>query len=248
MDPIKILLVDDNQDFIKIMEHFIQGFPESQLIGICNNGEELVEQVMLKKPDLVLTDINMPIKNGIEAVKECLSFYPHLKCIFITGYDGFAIEAFRISAVDYIVKPIEKIRLYQALEKAKNLLQFERGKLELDIQEENKIKNLPLRDQNSIRYIPLTDIYFIEKTGKKCLVYTKSEIYETNETIGKLLDRLDHSFFPSHRSYIINLKKVSHITPHNETYIAHFQNNLNQASISKLKINEVRDRIIALNE
>lgn len=247
MGSIKVLVVDDNKDSGEITSCFIEGLSDFQVIGTCTNGEALVEEVMMKRPDVVITDIKMPKKNGIEAIKECLSFSPNLKCIFITGYDEFAIEAFRISAVDYIVKPFEKRRLHQALEKAKNLLFFERGETFSSLKN-NKMKKLPLRGQNSTQYISLTDIYFIEKIGKKCLVYTKEEVFETYETIGKILARLDDSFFHAHRSYIINLNKVSHIKPQNETFIVYFQGYEETAGISKLKINEVRDRILSLQD
>jgi two-component system, LytTR family, response regulator len=239
MNPIKVILVDDNLDSLEIMRYFISDLPDFQLIGQCENGEELVEQVMCKKPDLVITDINMPKKNGIQAIKECQTFYPHTKFIFITGYDEFAVEAFEVAAVDYLVKPVEKVRLYQALEKARTLISYEQGGINTP-----KMNVLPLKEHNGTRFIPFTDIYFIEKTGKKCLVYTKTEIYETTETIGKILLRLDHQiFYQAHRSYIINLQKVSQISQRHETYIASFTGYDKQAGISKLKINEVRERI-----
>jgi two-component system, LytTR family, response regulator len=246
MNPIKIILADDNEDSIEIIKYFIRDLSDFDIVGYCHNGDKLVEEVMLKKPDLVLTDINMPMKNGMQAIKECLSFSPQMKFIFITGYDEYAVKAFEIAAVDYIVKPLEKVRLYQALEKTKVIISFEQEKTEPPIEELN-MNILPLRDQHTIQFIPLTNIYFIEKAGKKCLVYTKTEIYETNETMAKIFTRLDDSFFQSHRSYIINLNEISQITPQNETFIVYFKDFDKQASISKLKINEVRERI-SLNQ
>jgi PAS domain S-box-containing protein len=242
MNQIKLLLADDHSDSLEIIKYFLSDLPEFQLIGQCENGNDLVDQVLIKKPDLVLTDINMPMKNGFQAIKECLRFYPNLKVIFVTGYDDFAIEAFEIAAVDYIVKPIEKIRLFQALEKAKDIISFEQGKRETHQGDLNR-KVLPLKDHTCTRFIPLADIYFIEKIGKKCLVYTKTEIYETNETIGRILTRLGDNFFQAHRSYIINLQEVTQITQLNETFIASFKDYDKHAGISKLKINEVKERI-----
>ncbi|WP_040207134.1 LytR/AlgR family response regulator transcription factor [Neobacillus jeddahensis] len=242
MDPIKLILVDDNEDSIEIMKYFISDQPDFDIVSWCENGEELVEEVMVKKPDLVITDINMPRKNGIEAIKECRSFYPDMNFIFLTGYDDFAVEAFELAAVDYIVKPVEMKRFLQAMEKAKNIIAFEREKNQpATAQQERKV--LPLREANCMQYVPLDDIYFIEKVGKKCLIYTKQHIYETNETMGRILARLDESFCQVHRSNIINLKRVSQITPQNETYIAQFTHYDKTASISKLKIHEVRERL-----
>lgn len=245
MVPIRIVLVDDNQDAIEIIQFFIGNKEGFEIVGICRNGEELIDEIIVKKPDLILADINMPKKNGLDAVKECLSFYPNLKFIFITGYDEFAISAFRMAAVDYIVKPVEKERLYKALEKAVNIIQYEQGSRDAD-EIRKPIKNLVLRDQNCIRYIPHEDIYFVEKSGKKCFVFTAEDVYETAENISRIYEKLDDSFYSAHRSYIINLKKVSHIIPHHETYIAYFHHFDKHASISKLKINEVRDKIASL--
>ncbi|WP_108671444.1 LytR/AlgR family response regulator transcription factor [Peribacillus acanthi] len=247
MDPIRTLIVDDNRDAVEILEYYISQFSGVEIIGVCSDGEEMVEEVMMKKPDLVLADINMPKKNGVDAIKECMSFHPGLKFIFITGYDEFAIEAFRLAAVDYIVKPVEKDRLYKAMEKARSLLSFERGPVE-DTDEAGMFEHLPLKSQNCTRFVPLNDIFFIEKIGKKCLVYTSREMFETNETLGRIMERLGDTFFHGHRSFIINLKWVSHITPQNETFIVYFKGLDKQAFVSKLKINEMRDLISEIND
>ncbi|MDQ0974595.1 two-component system LytT family response regulator [Neobacillus niacini] len=244
MNPIKVLLADDNLASLEIMKYFISDLPDFQLVGQCENGEELVEKVMVKKPDLVLTDINMPKKNGVKAIRECLSFCPNVKVIFITGYDEFAVEAFEIAAVDYIVKPVEKIRLYQALEKAKNFINLEQRKKESHFPKVNR-DVLAVRDVNCTLIIPMNHIYFIEKAGKKCLIYTDTEVYETNETISRIATLLDESFFQAHRSYIINLQKITQIMQQNETFIAFFKDIDKHAGISKLKINEVRARILS---
>jgi two-component system, LytTR family, response regulator len=247
MNPIKLLLVDDHPDSLEILEYFVSDLPFFQLVGTCTNGDQLVEKVMVNKPDLVLSDINMPFMNGVDAIKECLAFYPSLKFIFITGYDEFAVEAFRLTAVDYIVKPYEKERLYKALQKAHKLIFLEQSRTGSEFTDV-QIKKLPLKNQNCIQYIPFNDINFIEKVGKKCLVYTEREIIESNDSLGKILERLDHNFFPSHRAYIINLNKVTHIKPHGETFVADFENYKKQAYISKLKINEVREKMATLIE
>jgi two-component system, LytTR family, response regulator len=242
MNTIQTLLVDDHEDSLEILQFFMESIPGIQIIGTCRNGDELLDDVMRMKPDLVLTDINMPKKNGMNAIQECLTFDPHLKFIFITGYDEYAIEAFRINAVDYIVKPVEKGRLYQAIERAKKVISLEQSQSN-PIPTKPSVKKLQIRDRSCTRYIPLDDIYFFEKIGKKSFIYTKHEIYETTEPLGNLVKRLDETFFQTHRSYIIHLDKISLITPQFETFTAFFHDYDKQASISKLKINEVRERM-----
>ncbi len=233
METIKVLLVDDHEDSMEIMEYFIGNLPSFQVIGKCTNGEEIIDHVMEKSPDLVISDINMPKKSGMEAIKECMTFYPKLKFIFVTGYEEYAVEAFQLAAIDYIVKPLEKIRFYKALERARELFIFEK---ENPSEQNFKLNNLPIKGVNCTYYIPLSEIYFIEKSGYKCLVYTKEKVYETSECLSSLNHKMDSTFFLSHRSFLINLKKVAQIIPHKETFIAYFHDIDMQASVSKLKI------------
>ncbi|QFT90361.1 Transcriptional regulatory protein YpdB [Bacillus sp. THAF10] len=236
MKPINVLIVDDNQDSLEIISSFIGELDDYRILDVCNNGEELVDRVMKNKVDVLIADIQMPKKNGMEAIKECLHFQPHLSVIFVTGYEEFAVEAFSISAVDYILKPLEKFRLFQALEKAKS-------HIERTDNEDMKVteKRLTVRSNSSTFYIPFDDIIFIEKSGKKCIIYTDKKTIETYENISEIHQQLNESFYRTHRSYVVNLKKLSHITPKNETYFAYFHNHDKYAHISKLKINEVQD-------
>ncbi|RDI40019.1 LytR/AlgR family response regulator transcription factor [Falsibacillus pallidus] len=238
MSIIKVLLADDHADGIEIMEHFMGKLVDFYILGSCANGEELVHTALELNPDLIIADINMPIKNGMEAMKECAEFNPGLKFIFVTGYDEFAVGAFHMEAVDYIVKPLEKNRFYQALDKAKEIILAERQVTQGMVE---KLDRLPIKAQQKTYYIPFADIYFIEKSGVKCLVYTKERVYETSEILGNLQEKLNNSFFLAHRSYVVNLKKISHITPQKETFVAYFHDFDMQASISKLKINELKE-------
>ncbi|WP_339147528.1 MULTISPECIES: LytTR family DNA-binding domain-containing protein [unclassified Sutcliffiella] len=244
MKPINVVIVDDNQDSLEILEFFIGELKEFIIVDTCRTGEELIDSVMKNEVDLVIADINMPGKNGMVAIKECLEFSPSLKFIFVTGYNEFAVEAFAISAVDYIVKPIEKIRLYKALERAKTQLISER----VESGEKSSNKRLSVRSNSSFYYIPFEDIIFIEKSGKKCIIYTTSQAVETYENISDIFEQLDQTFYRTHRSYIVNLRMISHITPKNETYFAYFSNLEKYAHISKLKINEVQELLAQITK
>ncbi|WP_404347395.1 LytTR family DNA-binding domain-containing protein [Sutcliffiella horikoshii] len=245
MKPINVVIVDDNQNSLEILEFFIGELKEFQIIDTCNSGEELIDSVMKNKVELVIADINMPKKSGLDAIKECLEFSPKLKFVFVTGYNEFAVEAFAISAVDYIVKPIEKIRLYKALERAKAQLLTEAADSD---EKNNQNKRLSVRSNSSFYYIAFEDIIFIEKSGKKCIIYTTNQSIETYENISDIYKQLDQNFYRTHRSYIVNLRMLSHITPKNETYFAYFTNHEKYAHISKLKINEVQELLAQITK
>jgi two-component system, LytTR family, response regulator len=230
---IDVIIADDNEQSRTILKRFTQMSSHFNIIDEAVNGEELVDKVLEKTPHLVLVDINMPQLNGIEAMKACLQGVPNLKFIFITGHDEFAVEAFSISALDYIIKPIDMERFFVALNKAKSAL----------INEKDRIKKLPIKYRKSTFYIPLNDILFIEKQGRKSIVHTKDKTVETYETLGSLIHDLDHMFYQSHRSNIINLKEVNEIKSSGETYLVYFSDYEKPAYISKQKLTEVQKMI-----
>ena len=231
--PFKVLLADDHQDSLEVVEAFIREHPNFEVIATCNDGEELVSKIAIFKPDIVITDVKMPKLNGVEAIKKAMQFHEKLKVIFVTGYDEFAVEAFNLEAVDYIVKPVELTRLYAALEKAQT-----DNRLKV-LTTMNSRRKLPFKFNGSMFFIPYDDIFFIEKTGKKCLIHTKEGTFETYERISVLARLLDKSFFLSHRSNIVNLDNILYIKPKNETFLAYFRNFDKHAHISKLKIKEI---------
>ncbi|GGG25620.1 LytR/AlgR family response regulator transcription factor [Paenibacillus abyssi] len=245
MDKARIVIVDDNEDSLDILQFYIEQLPDFSIVDRCVNGEELIDSVMRTNPDVILLDINMPKLNGVDAIQSCLRIKSDLIFIFITSYNEYAVQAFELSALDYLVKPIEKTRLYAALEKVKKTRKY------AALQEKSNPypgQRLFIKDNNDYYYIPQLDILFIEKVGKKCHIYTADHTYTTNETIGSIMNQLPKSiFFMSHRSYILNLTKISHIKANNQTYLAYFLNTNKYAHISKLKIDELQTKLKLLN-
>jgi two-component system LytT family response regulator len=235
---IKTVLADDHPDSLKVMEIILKRHQRFQIVATCSDGEELINQVIKCKPDLVITDIKMPKFNGIEVIKKCRQFDYNVNFIFVTGFDDFAVEAFNVDAIDYIVKPFNMERFFAALDKAIEMIQYKR-----QLQLKQSRSKLKINSSGSVYYIPIEDIFFIEKQGKKCLIHGRNKVYETNKSISALYQRLNDIFYLSHRSYIINLKKISHISSSNETYLAHFEGIPNYAHISKLKIKEIKEKI-----
>lgn len=121
---IKVVIADDHEPSRKIIRRFLEPIDQLCIVGEASNGEELIKKIADNNPNLVLVDINMPKLNGLHAIKECIKLNPQLKVIFITGHVEYAVEAFDISAVDYIVKPIERNRLIVAIDKARDILKM----------------------------------------------------------------------------------------------------------------------------
>ncbi|MDQ0246295.1 two-component system LytT family response regulator [Bacillus fengqiuensis] len=229
-----MLIAEDDAASRKLLKHFIGNLPNFKVVGEAANGEELIQYVMKEKPDVALVDIGMPLLNGMEAVKSCKEFLPSLQVIFITGHDDYAVEAFNVRAVDYILKPIERNRLYAALERAVQALTSNADK------EMTFKKDLMIKQQKAITFIPLDEILFIERMDRKTVIHTINQKFETNEALTSFEDTLDSRFMASHRSYIINLDFLTKIEKVGQMYKGYFKNYNETAKVSKHKLAELQ--------
>lgn len=238
MKRFKVLIAEDHNDAREILKEFVNLHSEYEVIDEIDNGKELLDAINQSKPDLVLVDINMPYMNGMDAIKDSVNVYPNLHYIFVTAYDDYAAEAFNINAIDYVVKPIQKKRVFAALEKALSYLKKDAGKILK--QADGKLE---VKFGRELYFISLKDILYVEKIERKLYIHTPYKVYETIDTLERFQEQLDERFIFSHRSYIINVKRLSHITVSGKTYLAYFSNYESPASISKQKIDEVKDYI-----
>jgi len=231
----RILIAEDNAAARKLLKHLIKHVPNYELVGEAVNGEDLINKVMMGKPDIVLVDINMPLMNGMEAVKSCKKIVPSLQVIFITGHDEYALEAFGVNAIDYIIKPIERDRLYSALERAAAF-----KNQSVSVQQSPLKKDLMIKQHHQYSFVPLDEIIFIEKAERKSIIHTINQKIELNEALANLEEILDSRFIASHRSYIINLQYLTKIEVDGQTFKAHFKNYEDTAKVSKHKLMELQ--------
>jgi two-component system LytT family response regulator len=230
----KVLIAEDDAASRKLLRYLIGSLSNYQVVGEVANGEELIQYVTKEKPDIALVDIGMPLLNGMEAIKACKELFPSLQVIFITGHEDYALEAFNVKAVDYILKPIERNRLYGALERA-----VQAANSSVDKEQTFK-KDLMIKQQKNMIFIPLEEIVFIERLDRKSAIHTKSAKFETNETLTSLEDALDSRFISSHRSYIINVELLTRIEAAGQMYKAYFKDYNETARISKHKVDELQ--------
>ncbi|RFU70798.1 DNA-binding response regulator [Peribacillus saganii] len=230
----KVLIAEDDSSTRKFLKHFIERLPNFDIVGEACNGEDLISSIVTSRPDIVLVDIGMPLLNGMDAIKSCVNLFPMLQVIFITGSDDYALEAFNVKAVDYILKPVEGVRLYTALERA-----AQNHDQALNKKTAPK-KDLMIKLNQSIIFIPQEEILFIERLERKSVIHTKVRQYETNDSLGHLGSLLDSRFLACHRSYIINMEKLEMVEASGQSYKAHFKNYEKTAKISKNKLVELQ--------
>ncbi|EIT86270.1 two-component response regulator [Fictibacillus macauensis ZFHKF-1] len=234
MLPMRTIIADEDQDALTKLQSQLHQEKRLDVIDTARNGQELFRKITELQPELVILDIQLSDVTSKEVMQRCKELLPSLLIVIVTSEPAFAVEAFRLEAVDYIVKPLQSARLQEAVRRAA---------LRLDRQPEV----LAIKYEGSFYYVQKKDIFFIEKVGKKCFIHTMNFTYDVYENIGELYQQLGDPFYMSHRSNIINLAKVSHITPRNETYFVYFHQYKQHAHVSKLKIHEVHKRLLMVS-
>ena len=213
--------MDDEAPARSRLRKLIAAHPEIEIVGEAADGVEAVEQIGQTKPDLVFLDVQMPGLNGLEALQALPRNAPAPLVIFATAYDQYAIEAFEANAVSYLLKPVNRERLAQAVERALRLASSEARAAEEDRRVRRAVDwaapplaQIVARRRDRFVLLPLNQIVFFEVENGVVRAKTEGESYWTDYRINDLESRLpDPPFFRAHRSAIVNIGKVREIAP-----------------------------------
>ena len=214
--PIRVVVVDDEELARARIKGLLEAFDDLECVGEAENGLEAVERIRELGPDLVFLDIQMPGMDGFE-VLAALDDVPLV--IFATAYDEYALRAFEVNSIDYLLKPIEKERLAQAVERARELLSGE-NELGREIERivglvrTRRVDRLPVQKGKKIVLVDHANIVWVEASEGLVFVHTRDQRFLVNTTMAELEARLDPgTFFRTHRSSIVNLNHVVEIVP-----------------------------------
>jgi len=217
---IRTIIVDDEDLARQVLREFLSARPEIEIVAECANGFEAVKAATELKPDLVFLDIQMPKLDGFE-VLELIG--PGPAVIFVTAYDTFAIRAFEVHAVDYLLKPIGAPRFEAALERAKERLSGKLPSAPLPAMDlaaaarppQHYLDRIPVRDGASVSIIPVAKLDYAEAQDDYVALASQGKKHLKQQTISSLEAALDPSrFLRIHRSYIVNLERVARIEPY----------------------------------
>lgn len=214
----KVIIVDDEAAGRQLIKEYLEEFPDLILLAEANNGVDAVKVINEYKPDLVFLDVQMPGMTGFDVLTR-LDEIPTI--IFSTAFDQYALKAFEVHAVDYLLKPYTKDRFKVAIER-------------LDTNKENKVRPLAesllmdsqkypskilVQFQNKLVTVDLDDVIRIEAYGDYSKLITPDKTYVSNYGISELEEKLDNSIFIRvHRSSIININKVQELNKYTKSY------------------------------
>lgn len=246
MTNLKAILVDDEESARDVLENLLKRFcPQVEIAAKCENIPEAVNAIQEHKPDVVFLDIEMPNYAGYEIV----NFFTEIdfEIIFVTAYDQYAIRAFEISAIDYLLKPVEIERLKLSVERViaqKNVKdQINRLSVLSTTMESKQLKNLVVADKNQQHIIDIDTIIALEAQEAYTLIHTTEKQYFASKNLKHFETVLDTcpQFFRVHKSWMVNKDFLLHYSKSDLTI--QLKNDL-QTKLSKYKKAEFEDWLV----
>lgn len=220
--PVQVLIVDDEPLACRRIRRMLQGDPEVEVTAMCTTGSQVEKAIEEHSPDLVFLDIQMPGMDGLTALKSIPpEKLPHV--IFVTAYDQYALQAFEVHALDYLLKPFDRARFDAAVKRAKLLISQERStgmnegivSLLRNLKERREyVRRLVIKENGRIFFVKPDEIDWIEAQGKYVYLHTGKESHLMRESISTLEVDLDpKQFIRIHRSTIVNLERIQELQP-----------------------------------
>jgi two-component system LytT family response regulator/two-component system response regulator LytT len=212
------MIVDDEQLAQDELAYLIKDFPDIEVIGTARHGLEALDLIQKLEPDLVFLDVQMPGLDGLGVLRKLREKnieLPHI--IFATAFDQYAVEAFRLEAMDYLLKPIERGRLEETIERARRAIQDRQKALppEPSPRLTPQRTKLLVRNANRNFIVDAQDmVYATIENGLITLVTTTMEGHSNYKTIEDLQANLDRdTFWRVHRSFLVNINKIKEVVP-----------------------------------
>jgi two-component system LytT family response regulator len=241
------LIIEDEEPARNLLKAYLQSHDEIELVAECENGFDGVKAIAEYRPDLIFLDIQMPKLNGFEML-ELLDEYPEI--IFTTAYDEFALRAFELNAVDYLMKPFSKARFDQAVEKVMTRLANKTGqnpveKLTEQVRDESGPKErFFVKTGNRIEVIPVKDIFHVEAQDDYVEFHTAKGRFLKKETMTQLERQLPPDrFLRVHRSHIIRLDQMEKLEKYGkESYLIILKNGV-KVQVSKSRIKNLKEKL-----
>jgi two-component system, LytTR family, response regulator len=218
---IRALIIDDEPLARRGLLRFLKQDPEVELVAECADGESAVATILGKKPDLVFLDVQMPEMDGLSVIRTVgISSMP--VTIFVTAYDRYALRAFEVNAIDYLLKPVGRERFTDALTRAKQRI-AEKSQCDLNqnikamlerLRGNEYLEHLSVPQNGRIVLVRTKEIDWIEANGNYARIHVGMRTHEIRETLNALERKLDpREFLRIHRSTIVNVRAIKEMHP-----------------------------------
>jgi len=222
-NKIKTIIVDDEQEGIEILSNLLENQSDIHIVERCSNADQAIEAIINHLPELVFLDIQMPVKSGFDVIFEMKNLQiSHPKVIFTTAYDKYAIQAVKIAAFDYLLKPIDEDELNFTLKRLKTSILKSNfvNSIETLCQNIEKLKEpkLKFNSRNGFIVVDIDEIFYFEAEGNYTTIIFSNEKKEVlSGNIGQIFNILPKDkFYKVNRSYIINIDYLKTVNRKNK--------------------------------
>lgn len=255
---LNVIIIDDEKIALRELKYILTQYEEIRILGAFTDPLEALKEIPGLKPDVIFLDIEMPEVNGFAVAEQIMRFSREPDIVFVTAYDEYAIKAFEVNAVDYILKPISSKRIGQTIQKLiKNNMRDHsqsndkepwQQKL-TDINEiyDHQFAKIFIYQGEEIILLNPSDILYIMIEGGVVTVVTDRKAYKTRETLSYWEERLARQgFFRCHRCYMVNIEKIKKIIPmFNSTYLLQLTNSSVEIPVNR-KYSKALKQIIGI--
>lgn len=238
----RAVIIDDEKNAAMQLYSLIEDYAAITVINIFTDPCEGLRWLIKESIDLLFLDIDMPNISGIYIAELLAELQPEIKICFVTAFDDFAIKAFEINALDYILKPCTKERLNSCIGK---LAGIANKKKELEVVSDSSTYDLDIicgYDNENIVLLNYSDIFYIETVQGGTEIHCKDKTYKGNKALNFYEDKLKKkAFFRTHKCYLVNLSKVDKFRPRiNYTYDMFFRESKEIVPVSRNKVRELK--------
>jgi two-component system, LytTR family, response regulator len=221
MQRFKVLIVDDERLSRQRLRRLLAFEPECEIAGECENGADALRALERERPDIIFLDVQMPELDGFEVVRAMDEVRPLI--IFTSAFDEYALRAFEVHAFDYLMKPFDRRRFRESLQRAKNQLTRDRSdspedRLRALFEHFTSSRRTPdriaIRNNGRVVFVKIDEVDWIEASDNYVCLHCGKDTHVLRETMGQLESRLDPArFLRVHRSAIVNLDRIKELQP-----------------------------------
>jgi two-component system LytT family response regulator len=211
---LRVLIVDDEALARQVLREYLTALPDVEVVGECANGFEAVKVMTETPPDLVLLDVQMPKLDGFEVIELVGRAVP---VVFVTAYDEFAVRAFDVHAVDYLLKPVSAVRVAEAVSRVRQRLGRPLEPLPagaLRRRAEEPLERVLVRDGTKVHIIDVDDLDFVQAQDDYVAFHAGGREYLKEQPLSEVEGLLDQTrFVRVHRSFIVNVERIARVEP-----------------------------------
>ncbi|WP_198507847.1 LytR/AlgR family response regulator transcription factor [Bacillus sp. FJAT-45037] len=214
MRKIRTVIIDDELHSRDELCHLLKQHEDVEVIAMCEEAQSGLMAIINHEPDLLFLDIDMPQTNGLELAKSLMKIKNKPKVVFATAHAHYAAKAFRVEAMDYLLKPFDEDELSETLKRYREqvLKQFQHKQSVVTSKE--RLTRLAVDDEERIRYLDPRSILYLSKEERETVIRTREQMYRVRTPLKELKQKLEgYPFLQTHKSYIVNLAEIEGLVP-----------------------------------